>query len=122
LVGKVARRFHHRGRAEHREERAGEERKYCVRGLVLLTKRLADNVGVPAWVLKRRPTRQKMLHGELASGGWSEQTLLEDGFDFVDGDGAFAEDLPVFVVDADDGGGQASAGFARVEDEREAKA
>jgi len=42
--------------------------------------------------------------------------------DFVEGDGAFAEDFPVFVVDADDGGGEAGAGFAGVEYERETQA
>ena len=42
--------------------------------------------------------------------------------DFGEGDGAFAEDFPVFVLDADDGGGEARAGFAGIENEREAKA
>ena len=48
-------------------------------------------------------------------------TLLEDGLDFGDGDGAFAEDFPVFVVDADDGGGETCAGFAGVKHQRKAE-
>ena len=48
--------------------------------------------------------------------------LLEDGFDVGDGDGAFAEDFPIFVLDADDRGGETGTGFAGVEDEREAQA
>ena len=50
------------------------------------------------------------------------EELLEDGFYFVDGDGAFAEDFPVFVLDADDGGGEPGAGFAGIEDERQTQA
>src|SRR5580704_19141873 len=58
--------------------------------------------------------------GVVKSAKWG--TLLQDGFDFVDGDGAFAEDFPVFVLDADDRGGEAGTGFAGVENEREAQA
>ena len=73
---------------------------------------------------KAEPNPRRSSHrgklGRSKQRPYQAKSVVQGGFDFGFGDGAFADYVPVVAVEADYCGGQDAAGVACVEDQGEA--